>query len=43
MRYIGRFLPDDPLDVPWVVIQHLGRVQKGHSHSLIAAMWMVAW
>ncbi|MGW6483970.1 Tn3 family transposase [Streptomyces sp. NPDC055059] len=23
VRYIGRFLPDDPLDVPWVVIEHL--------------------
>ncbi|MEU7913709.1 DUF4158 domain-containing protein [Microbispora bryophytorum] len=23
MRFIGRFLSDDPLDVPWVVIEHL--------------------
>jgi TnpA family transposase len=23
VRYIGRFLPDDPLDVPWVVIEHI--------------------
>ncbi|CAL9436346.1 Tn3 family transposase Tn3 [Streptomyces sp. enrichment culture] len=23
VRYIGRFLPDDPLDVPWVVVEHL--------------------
>ncbi len=23
VRYIGRFLPDDPLDVPWVVAEHL--------------------
>ncbi|APU15075.1 MULTISPECIES: DUF4158 domain-containing protein [Actinoalloteichus] len=24
MCYIGRFLPDDPLDVPWAVVQYLG-------------------
>ena len=24
MRYIGRFLPDDPLDVPWAVVERLG-------------------
>lgn len=23
VRYIGRFLPDDPLDVPWVVVEYL--------------------
>jgi hypothetical protein len=23
VRYIGRFLPDDPLEVPWVVIEHI--------------------
>lgn len=23
MRYIGRFLPDDPLGVPWPVVEHL--------------------
>nr|WP_316744986.1 DUF4158 domain-containing protein [Streptomyces sp. MK7] len=23
VRYIGRFLPDGPRDVPWVVIEHL--------------------
>jgi TnpA family transposase len=23
VRYIGRFLPDDPLEVPWVVVEHL--------------------
>lgn len=23
VRYIGRFLPDDPLDVPWAVVEHL--------------------
>ncbi|MEU5845729.1 Tn3 family transposase [Saccharopolyspora shandongensis] len=23
VRYIGRFLPDDLLDVPWVVVEHL--------------------
>jgi len=23
VRYIGRFLPDDPLDVPWTVIEHV--------------------
>jgi hypothetical protein len=23
VSYIGRFLPDDPLDVPWVVIEHI--------------------
>lgn len=23
MRYIGRFLPDDPLDAPWPVVEHL--------------------
>ncbi len=23
VRYIGRFLPDDPLDVPRVVVEHL--------------------
>ncbi|GGV86285.1 transposase [Streptomyces gelaticus] len=28
VRYIGRFLPDDPLDVPWVVVEHLA-VQLG--------------
>ncbi len=25
VRYIGRFLPDDPLDVPWVVIEHIAQ------------------
>ncbi|MFI5635042.1 DUF4158 domain-containing protein [Streptomyces sp. NPDC051664] len=24
VRYIGRFLPDDPLDVPWAVVEYLG-------------------
>ncbi len=23
VRYIGRFLPDDPLDAPWPVVEHL--------------------
>ncbi|WUX25196.1 DUF4158 domain-containing protein [Streptomyces sp. NBC_01438] len=23
VRYIGRFLPDNPLDVPWVVVEHV--------------------
>ncbi|MEU7028938.1 Tn3 family transposase [Streptomyces sp. NPDC046275] len=23
VRYIGRFLPDDPLDVPWTVVEHI--------------------
>ncbi|MFG1827273.1 DUF4158 domain-containing protein [Microbispora bryophytorum] len=23
VRFIGRFLPDDPLDMPWVVIERL--------------------
>nr|WP_245770103.1 DUF4158 domain-containing protein [Streptomyces radiopugnans] len=23
VRHIGRFLPDDPLDAPWVVVEHL--------------------
>lgn len=23
VRYVGRFLVDDPLDVPWSVIEHL--------------------
>lgn len=23
VRYIGRFLPDDPLDAPWRVVEHL--------------------
>ncbi len=23
VRYIGRFLPEDPLDVPWPVVEHL--------------------
>lgn len=24
VRYIGRFLPDDPLDVPWAAVEYLG-------------------
>ncbi|MER6639634.1 Tn3 family transposase [Streptomyces microflavus] len=28
VRYIGRFLPDDPLDAPWRVVEHLA-VQLG--------------
>lgn len=24
VRFIGRFLPDDPLDVPWAVVEHIG-------------------
>ncbi|MBT2385523.1 DUF4158 domain-containing protein [Streptomyces sp. ISL-11] len=24
VRYIGRFLPDDPLEVPWAVAEYLG-------------------
>lgn len=23
VRYVGRFLPDDPVDVPWPVVEHL--------------------
>nr|WP_277611213.1 DUF4158 domain-containing protein [Streptomyces scabichelini] len=23
VRYVGRFLVDDPLDVPWSVVEHL--------------------
>ena len=28
VRYVGRFLVDDPLDVPWPVVEHLA-VQLG--------------
>nr|WP_237526082.1 DUF4158 domain-containing protein [Streptomyces sp. SID4923] len=34
VRYIGRFLPDDPLDAPWPVVEHLAA--RGHLRSVRA-------
>ncbi|GLW06955.1 hypothetical protein Misp01_20850 [Microtetraspora sp. NBRC 13810] len=36
VRYIGRFLPDDPPDVPWVVIEHLAGAAR---HRGRRALW----
>ena len=37
VRYIGRFLPDDPLDVPWAVVEYLGErglpLSGGHADT----------
>jgi hypothetical protein len=35
VRYIGRFLPDDPLDAPWPVIEHLAE-QLGIEDASVA-------
>jgi TnpA family transposase len=35
VRYVGRFLVDDPLDVPWSVIEHLAAQLRIEDPSVV--------
>ncbi|PZS31941.1 MAG: hypothetical protein DLM61_07680 [Pseudonocardiales bacterium] len=35
VRYVGRFLVDDPLDVPWSVVEHLGAQLRIEDPSVV--------
>ncbi|MEU2757360.1 DUF4158 domain-containing protein [Streptomyces albidoflavus] len=42
VRYIGRFLPDDPLDAPWPVVEHLA-VQLGIEDASVVKRAKPSW
>ncbi|MGI5423928.1 Tn3 family transposase [Streptomyces sp. CA-179760] len=39
VRYIGRFLPDNPLDAPWPVVEHLA-AQLGIEDPSVVKRWI---